>query len=62
MSGLVKQLLTFLIVLVIVGLIVYAIRLVLPLLGLPGAVEIVIWIVIVIVILVAVAKYFGLLE
>jgi len=62
MNGLVKKLLTFLVILVIVALIVYAIRLVLPFLGLPPVVDIIILIVIAIVILVAIAKYFGLLD
>lgn len=62
MSGLVKKLLTFLFVLVILALVVYGIRVVLPWLGLPGPVEILIWIIIAIVILVAIAKYFGLFD
>ena len=61
MSRLAKKLLTFLILLIVIGLVVYGIHLVLPLLGLPPVANTVILIIIAVIIIIAIAQYFGLL-
>lgn len=59
METLVRQLLAFLVLVVILGLVVYGIRLALPLLGLPPQVEIIVLIIIAIFVLLAILRYFG---
>lgn len=62
MQPLIRKLLVFLVLIVILGLIIYGIKLALPLLGLGPTVEMIIFIIIAVVVLVAVAQYMGVFD
>jgi hypothetical protein len=59
MQGTIKKLIYLIIFIVIIGLLMYCVRLVLPMLGLPDPINTVIWILICIFIILAFLNYMG---